>query len=254
MPYIRDQIDQLRSDSHALDTGDFLKWALRTFPTATFASSLGAEDQALLWLLEEAQASIEVFSLDTGRLPEESYQLLQKNRAFFKLAIRSYSPDAQELEALIAKGGPNLFYDSLDNRKACCAVRKVAPLQRALKGHAAWFTGMRRNQSTTRLGLDRVEWDDANQLVKLNPLADWSSSDVWDLITLHNLPYNSLHDKGYPSIGCAPCTRAVKPGEDERSGRWWWENPEHKECGLHVHNDPAAPARRVISGIASLKL
>ena len=247
-------IDALLQESHSLDTRDFIAWALAKFPNASFASSLGAEDQALLWLLQEAHAPVAVFSLDTGRLPEETYDLLQKNREFFSLPIQVYAPEAAAVEALVASGGPNLFYDSLAKRQACCAVRKVAPLRRALAGRDAWFTGMRRGQSSTRAGLQRIEWDAANGLVKLNPLIDWSHQDVWDLIERHELPYNAQHDKGYPSLGCAPCNRADKPGEDERSGRWWWENPEHKECGLHVHGDaPSAAPRKAIGGIGSLQ-
>ena len=248
------ELEILRTQSQNLDTRQFLRWALQKFPSAAFATSLGAEDQALLWLLQETDLEIKVFSLDTGRLPEETYDLLQRNKAFFRLPIKTYSPDAAELEALIAQGGPNLFYESLDKRKSCCAVRKVAPLKRALKGHSAWITGMRRNQSSTRLGLERLEWDEANGIYKLNPLADWSHTDVWDLIEREHLPYNALHDKGYPSLGCAPCTRAVKPGDDERSGRWWWENPENKECGIHVQNAEAAPARKPVGGIGMLKI
>lgn len=256
----REQIEELRRESAGLDTAAFVAWAAARFPGAAFATSLGAEDQALLWLIERAGADVAAFSLDTGRLPGETYELLQANREFFGTPIRSYAPDAAALEELLAAHGPNLFYRSLELRKACCAVRKVAPLRRALAGRPAWFTGMRRGQSGTRGGLERVEWDDANGLYKLNPLADWSAERVWALIRAEGIPYNALHDRGYPSLGCAPCTRAVAPGEDERAGRWWWEAPEHKECGLHVHGGPAGdgPAgdgpRKTVGGIGALNV
>jgi len=235
-----EQLKQLKAESADLSTADFLLWAIERFPDASFATSLGAEDQALLWLLEQSGKSLEVFTLDTGRLPEQTYELLQANRSFFRLPIKVMFPDTQALQSLVDQHGPNLFYDSLALRKACCGVRKVEPLKRALSGRSAWLTGQRREQSPTRSALERVEYDEANGLIKLNPLADWTSSQVWELIHSAKIPYNSLHDQGYPSLGCAPCTRAVKPGEDERAGRWWWEASEHKECGLHV----AVPAGR----------
>lgn len=234
-----------------LDTPAFVAWSLATFgpetsgPTLAFATSLGLEDQLVLALLDEALAAeaqpgsrVHAFTLDTGRLPAETYDLMQTNRGRFRLPVAPYAPDARAVEDLVARGGPNLFYDSVDNRKACCAVRKVAPLGRALTGRTAWITGLRRAQSVTRTDLSRVEWDAAHGLVKLNPLVDWTLDQVKAALEARSVPVNALHDRGYPSLGCAPCTRAVAPGEDERAGRWWWENPENKECGLHV--DPAS--------------
>jgi phosphoadenosine phosphosulfate reductase len=159
--------------------------------------------------------------------------------------VTAYAPDARAVEELVASGGPNLFYDSVENRKACCAARKVAPLGRALAGRSAWVTGLRRAQSVTRTDLARVEWDSAHGLVKLNPLVDWTLDQVKAALAQRAVPVNALHDRGYPSLGCAPCTRAVAPGEDERAGRWWWEHPEHKECGLHV--EPAPDAKKTFT-------
>jgi len=154
--------------------------------------------------------------------------------------VTSYVPEAHAVEALVAAGGPNLFYDSIENRKACCAVRKVVPLGRALVGRRAWITGLRRAQSVTRTDLQRIEWDAGHGLVKLNPLLDWTLDQVQSELEARHVPVNALHAQGYPSLGCAPCTRAVQPGEDERAGRWWWESADKKECGLHA--DPTAPA------------
>jgi phosphoadenosine phosphosulfate reductase len=199
-----------------------------------FANSLGAEDMALTDLIVKAGLPIEIFSLDTGRLPAETYDLMAAVDRHYGLKLKIYFPRPEAVETLVRNHGINAFYDSVALRKACCHARKVEPLQRALAGKRAWITGLRAQQATTRSGLPVQEYDDGNGLEKFNPLADWSEKEVWTYLKQHGVPYNALHDKFYPSIGCAPCTRAITPGEDVRAGRWWWESPESKECGLHV--------------------
>jgi phosphoadenosine phosphosulfate reductase len=170
-------------------------------------------------------------------LPQETYDLLQMARARYQLPIAVFAPESGDIERYIAANGPNGFYDSVALRQECCHLRKVKPLQRALAGKKSWVTGLRRSQSTGRSGIAAKEWDADHQLEKFNPLVDWSEQDVWDYLRAHDVPVNALHAQGYPSIGCAPCTRAIAPGEDVRAGRWWWENPEFNECGLHPHRD-----------------
>ncbi len=201
---------------------------------AAFANSLGAEDMVLTDLIVKAKLPIEIFSLDTGRLPAETYDLMAAVDRHYGLKLKLYFPQAEEVEAYVRQHGINAFYDSVTLRKACCYARKVEPLKRALAGKRAWITGMRAEQAATRGQLASREYDEGNGLEKFNPLADWSEKEVWTYIKQHGVPYNALHDKFYPSIGCAPCTRAISPGEDIRAGRWWWESPESKECGLHV--------------------
>lgn len=201
---------------------------------ATFANSLGAEDMVLTDLIVKAKLPIEIFSLDTGRLPLETYDLMAAVDKHYGLKLKIYFPQAEAVESFVRNHGINGFYDSVTLRKACCYARKVEPLQRALAGKRAWITGMRAEQAATRGNLAFREYDEGNGLEKFNPLADWSEKEVWTYIKQNAVPYNALHDKFYPSIGCAPCTRAISLGEDVRSGRWWWENPETKECGLHV--------------------
>lgn len=200
----------------------------------TFANSLGAEDALLTGLIAEYQPDIQQFVLDTGRLPEETLVLLDRVRQKWpQLHLKVYYPEAEQLQGWVTAEGVNAFYRSQELRKGCCAVRKLEPLKRALKARTAWITGLRREQSVTRDQLEYSEWDAGNGLQKLSPLYDWTETEVWAALRALKLPYNSLHDQGYPSIGCAPCTRAVPPGDDPRSGRWWWENPETRECGLH---------------------
>ncbi len=201
---------------------------------ATFSTSYGAEDMVLLDLISQRKLSIAAFTLDTGRLPEETYQLMQQVEERYGRVVEVMFPDAQRVQQLVAAQGINGFYDSVENRKACCGVRKVEPLARALKGKAAWVTGMRASQSVTRAGLAPSAPDAEYGLTKFNPLHDWSDADVWDYLREHSVPTNALHARGYASIGCAPCTRAITVGEDIRAGRWWWENADTKECGLHA--------------------
>ena len=215
--------------------------AARDFSPVTLSNSLGAEDMVLTDLIAKHQPDIEMFSLDTGRLPQQTYDLMQEVRARYAVPLKIYFPDAQQVEDYVAQNGVNGFYDSVDNRKSCCHIRKVEPLKRALAGKKAWVTGARREQAITRGALEVSSFDAVHGIQKFNPLFDWTTGEVWAYLKQHDVPYNKLHDQFYPSIGCAPCTRPVTPGEDIRSGRWWWENPESKECGLHV----AIPVKRV---------
>lgn len=209
----------------------------RRFQPAALASSLGAEDMVLTDLIVRHAPAIDIFTLDTGRLHAETYRLLQQITDHYALRIRMVYPSGGALERLVAEHGINGFFSSVASRKACCEVRKVEPLRRALAGKRAWITGLRRAQALTRAGLPLQEHDAANGLEKFSPLADWREQEVWAYLRAFRVPYNALHDRGFPSIGCEPCTRAVTPGEDIRAGRWWWEEPGGKECGLH-------PARR----------
>ena len=204
------------------------------YSPAVFANSLSAEDMVLTHLIVGEDLGIELFSLDTGRLPLETYDLIAEVKKHYGLTLTLYYPRHELVETYTRQYGINAFYESVDLRKGCCHARKVEPLQRALSGKKAWITGLRAQQSATRDGLPVHVFDTDNGLEKFNPLADWTEKEVWAYIQLNKVPYNALHDKFYPSIGCAPCTRAITPGEDIRSGRWWWENPASKECGLHV--------------------
>ena len=228
-----------------------LEWAMKVFDSKrlAIASSLGAEDQVLLDMAVEIDPTVRVFTLDTGRLFPETYELMERTIRRYGISLEVQFPEAQDVEAMVREKGPNLFYQSVENRKRCCFVRKVKPLGKVLATLDAWICGLRRSQSVTRNDVAPVEWDDQNGLVKINPLVDWSEEQVWEYIRERDVPYNSLHDRGFPSIGCQPCTRAVEPGDDPRSGRWWWERPEHKECGLH--GKPKA-AREVAVGRINL--
>ena len=200
----------------------------------TFANSMGAEDMVLTDIIQREQLPIEIFSLDTGRLPVETYDLIAEVEHTYNTKLKIFFPLAETVEQYVRLHGINAFYESVDLRKTCCHMRKVEPLGRALKDKKAWITGMRAQQSATRADLPIREFDAGNNLEKFNPLSDWTEQETWAYIRMHEVPYNKLHDQFYPSIGCAPCTRAVAIGEDVRAGRWWWENPDSKECGLHV--------------------
>ncbi|OGX34029.1 MAG: phosphoadenosine phosphosulfate reductase [Omnitrophica WOR_2 bacterium RIFCSPHIGHO2_01_FULL_48_9] len=201
-----------------------------------FATSLGEEDQVITDMIAKAAPQIEIFTLDTGRLFPETYELIAKTQKRYPLNFKIYYPDTKAVEAMVQAKGINLFYESVENRKLCCGVRKVEPLRRALANVDAWMTGLRREQAVTRSNLETVEWDEANQKIKINPLADWTLQQVHEYIKKNKVDINPLHAQGFISIGCSPCTRAVNPGEDIRAGRWWWEQPDQKECGLH--NNP----------------
>jgi phosphoadenosine phosphosulfate reductase len=213
--------------------GPLLAEIASAYSPAVLASSFGAEDMVLIDLIARNALPIGVFTLDTGRLPEQTLALVDRVRDRYVLPVDVYSPDAARVEPFVRTHGVNAFYQGVELRKACCAIRKTEPLARALTGRKAWITGLRREQSVTRSDVPYREFDTVHGLAKFNPLVDWTEEDVWAYIRARDVPYNALHDQGYRSIGCAPCTRAVEPGEDVRAGRWWWENPEHKECGLH---------------------
>ncbi len=221
-------------DQRIAHTGARLVDAVARHPAATFASSFGAEDMVILDLIVRLSIDVEIFTLDTGRLHEETHALIALARARYGRPIRMLAPDSAELEAYVATHGSNAFYDSVALRRRCCEIRKLGPLRRALAGKSLWITGLRRGQSAARADAGLLAYDESNGLMKLNPLVDWSEAHVADYVARHDVPVNVLHARGYPSIGCAPCTRAVQPGEDPRAGRWWWEQAGARECGLHV--------------------
>ncbi|MSQ41397.1 MAG: phosphoadenylyl-sulfate reductase [Dehalococcoidia bacterium] len=230
---------------------EVLKWGLERYGSRiALSSAFGAEDVALVDMLWRLDRKSRVFTLDTLRLPTETYQLMDLIKARYGTNLETYYPNLDTVAAMVKENGFNLFYRAVDFRKLCCGVRKVEPVERALKTVDAWITGLRRDQATTRANVGKVELDEAHPgLVKLNPLADWSSDQVWEYVRAYDIPYNELHDKNYPSIGCGPCTRAVLAGEDPRAGRWWWESdPNAKECGLHV-SDPLKDVHITIGGI-----
>jgi len=220
-----------------------LRWALDKFsPNVALACSFQAEESVLIDMMHRQRGSdFRIFTLDTGRLNQETYDCMDAIRERYRISVEVYFPDTVKVQDMVRAHGLNLFYSSIEQRKLCCAVRKVEPLNRALKNLSAWMTGLRREQAVTREGVSKVEVDnDHGGILKINPLVDWSHDEVWRYICDHNVPFNWLHTQGYPSIGCAPCTRAVKPGEDLRAGRWWWENSDTKECGLHIDSDASA--------------
>lgn len=231
MRLTNDQIQQIERASLA----EGLEIISNLFPgKVVFSSSLGQEDQVITDAVFKSNLPIKIFTLDTGRLFNESYELLERTVARYKKPIQVYFPDAKDVEEFVTTKGANSFYESVDNRKECCHIRKVKPLNRALHGAGVWITGLRAEQSENRKGMKMIEWLEDKQLYKYNPLLDWNYAEVLDYIKEFFVPYNTLHDRGFVSIGCAPCTRAIEPGEDPRAGRWWWETSK-KECGLHVH-------------------
>jgi phosphoadenosine phosphosulfate reductase len=231
---MKDKIAELNERFAKSTPQEMISWFVAEFPgSVAFSSSFGAEDQVITAMLAGISRDVHFFTLDTGRLFQETYDVMHITEQKYGIRFALFFPDAARVEEMVKNFGINLFYESFENRRFCCHVRKMEPLKRALSGVKVWITGQRKDQSVTRLGTGRIEWDAVNQVVKLNPLADWSNEDVWAYIRSEKIPYNELHDKGFPSIGCQPCTRAILPGEDLRAGRWWWELPEFKECGLH---------------------
>lgn len=200
---------------------------------AVFTSSFGAEDMVVTHMISILHLDIQIATIDTGRLPQHTYDLMDRTREQYGLLLHTYFPETDAVEEIVRNRGINLFYSSHENRKLCCGIRKVEPLERLLKGKKAWVTGIRSSQNNFRQNMKRIESDEIRNVVKFNPLIDWESEDIWNYVHDNGVPYNKLHDNGYPSIGCEPCTRAIKPGEDERAGRWWWES-DIRECGLHV--------------------
>jgi phosphoadenosine phosphosulfate reductase len=231
----KDEAAELNRRFEKASPQDLLAWALATHGRTVALAWSGAEDVAVLDMMGRIDPkAARVFTLDTGRLNPETYELIDEVRAKYGIEVEVVFPDAARVEAMVREKGVNLFYRSLENRKECCEVRKVEPLRRKLATLSGWITGLRRSQAATRGRLEKIEVDFAHgKIVKLNPLADWTTSQVFDYLKANGVPTNKLHALGYPSIGCAPCTRAVKPGEDERAGRWWWESADTKECGLH---------------------
>lgn len=213
-----------------------LQAAVDCFAPVTFASSMGAEDMVIADLIYRNDINIEIFTIDTGRLPTETYALMAASAKRYGQAVKVYMPRGDSLEKFTHQYGINGFFDSIDARKVCCHARKVEPLRRALAGKYAWVTGLRSGQASTREAVLTSAFDHGNGLQKICPLAQWSEAEVWQYLHAHEVPYNPLHDQGFPSIGCAPCTRAIQPDEDIRAGRWWWESQETKECGLHMVN------------------
>lgn len=224
---------ELEGQLSSLSAAEGLGLIADLFPNrVVFSTSLGQEDQVITQLIASQNLGIQIFSLDTGRLFPETLELLARTEAKFKTKIKVYYPETSAVENLVETIGINGFYESVENRKSCCFVRKVVPLRRALAGNEIWVTGLRAEQSANRSEMKRIEWDESNQIWKYNPLLDWSFDEMNTYIETHKIPYNPLHDRGFISIGCAPCTRAILPGEDARAGRWWWEDSK-KECGLH---------------------
>lgn len=228
---------ELEGQLNSLSAAEGLALIADLFPNrVVFSTSLGQEDQVITQLIATQNLAIQIFSLDTGRLFPETLELLARTEAKFKTKIKVYYPETSGVENLVETIGINGFYESVENRKSCCFVRKVVPLRRALAGNEIWVTGLRAEQSANRSEMKRIEWDESNQIWKYNPLLDWSFDEMNTYIETHKISYNPLHDRGFISIGCAPCTRAILPGEDARAGRWWWEDSK-KECGLHAKEE-----------------
>jgi len=231
---MRDKIAALNQKLAGTDAIGLLSYFLTEYKgEIALSSSLGLEDQVLTEMVCAIDKNVKIFTLDTGRLFPETYDLIHRTNQKYGILTIVYFPDAAQVEGMVHSKGINLFYNSVEDRKACCRIRKIEPLKRAFTGLKVWICGLRRDQSVTRAEMQPIEWDENNGLIKLNPLIDWSEEQVRHYIKEHKIPYNPLHDKGFPSIGCQPCTRAILPGEDLRAGRWWWENPDTKECGLH---------------------
>jgi len=216
----------------------FIEELTKQFPNqVTFSSSFSYEDQVISHDILSNNLPVKIFTLDTGRMFAETYSVWNSTNEKYQTRIKAYYPNEEALQNFVALKGPNSFYESVDNRKQCCGIRKVEPLKRALAGNAVWITGLRAEHSADRHNLPIIEWDEANQIIKYHPLLHWTFEGVKTYVKNNHIPYNPLHDKGFVSIGCAPCTRAIKPGEDFRAGRWWWEDADKKECGLHVHQE-----------------
>jgi phosphoadenosine phosphosulfate reductase len=229
-----------QTDFESLGAQEILSWAIKNYhPRIALSASFGGpEGMAVLHMMHAIEPTSRVCVLDTGRLPQATYDLMDRVRDRYGATIEVIFPRAADVEGMVREHGLNLFYESIEKRRLCCRIRKVEPLDRYLHGLDAWVSGLRRDQGVTRADTPKVEIDRAHGgIVKVNPLADWTAARVWEYIREHDVPVNRLHAKGYPSVGCAPCSRAIQPGEDERAGRWWWENPETKECGIHVDEE-----------------
>jgi phosphoadenosine phosphosulfate reductase len=232
---MKEKLEEIAEKIRGLDPVDALKHFAAQYPgEIVFSTSFGWEDQVITHMIFANDIPIEVFTLETGRLFPETYYVWNRTLEIYNKPIKAYFPQAEAVQAMVNKKGPNSFYESVENRKECCGIRKVEPLKRALNGNKLWVTGIRSEQSLNRHDMTDLEWDEQNQMVKFHPIFYWSLDEVKAYIKKNNIVYNTLHDKGFPSIGCAPCTRAVREGEDFRAGRWWWEDQSKKECGLHA--------------------
>ncbi|MFA6741667.1 MAG: phosphoadenylyl-sulfate reductase [Arcobacteraceae bacterium] len=229
----KELIQNINKELENKSTQEVIEYFLTKFKNVALSSSLAAEDQVLTDIILKQDKNATIFTLDTGRLHPETYDVMDATNLKYGVKIDVFFPKNEKVQELYQTQGVNGHYESINNRKNCCNIRKIEPLKRALKDVEVWITGLRAAQSVTRVDMPLVEWDENFKVIKVNPLINWTEKDVWDYIKENRVPYNKLHDKGFPSIGCAPCTRAIKDGEDIRAGRWWWENPEHKECGLH---------------------
>jgi len=230
------EVAELLQISQHFSIAETLSFLSERYPgQVIFSTSFGFEDQLITHEILSTGNAVDIFTLDTGRLFPETYSVWSATNNRYHTTIEAYYPDASQIGAFVSEKGPNAFYESVDNRKQCCYIRKVEPLKRALAGRKIWITGLRSEQSANRETMQLFEWDAGNQIIKYQPLLHWSTDEVRSYISQHNIPYNPLHDRGFISIGCAPCTRAIRPGEDFRAGRWWWEDASKKECGLHAH-------------------
>lgn len=235
---LKNDISGLLHQLSGLKINEFLELLSKKYPgQVTFSSSFSYEDQVITHEILSNHLPIKIFTLDTGRMFPETYSVWSSTNAKYGTNITAYYPNAEALQKFIQEKGPNSFYESVENRKGCCGIRKVEPLKRALAGNAIWITGLRAEHSSDRHDLPILEWDESNQIIKYHPILHWTTEETKQYISDNSVPYNPLHDKGFVSIGCAPCTRAIKPGEDFRAGRWWWEDADKKECGLHVHDE-----------------
>ena|SRR5665647_65664 len=240
-PALKNNISRVEEQLNVLSIDEVLADLSKQFPgQVTFSTSFSFEDQVITHKILSNQLPISIFTLDTGRLFAETYSVWSATNERYHSTIKAFYPDNSLLETFVAEKGPNSFYESVENRKACCYIRKVDPLKRALRNNAIWITGLRAEHSADRHNMPQVEWDESNGLIKYHPILHWTTEEVKEFINQNNIPYNPLHDKGFVSIGCAPCTRAIKPGEDFRAGRWWWEDNTKKECGLHVHHQASS--------------
>jgi phosphoadenosine phosphosulfate reductase len=227
-------VEFLNTELHGVSIAEKLKFLVESYPgKVVFTTSFGYEDQVITDIIFSNDIPVEVVTLDTGRLFEETYKVYRSTLEKYKKPIKAFYPPTEKVEQLLNEKGPFSFYDSLENRKECCFIRKVIPLKRALEAHKIWITGLRASQSENRSDLFEFEWDAGNEIIKYNPLLEWSLEQVKEYVLQNHVPYNVLHDKGFVSIGCEPCTRAIQPGENFRAGRWWWEQNSGKECGLH---------------------
>ena len=237
---LKHHITSIIQKTAVLDIDEVLIELTKEFPgQVTFSTSFSFEDQVITHKILSHQLPITIFTLDTGRLFPETYSVWSATNEKYNTHIKAYYPDHTLLENFVAAKGPNSFYESVENRKGCCYIRKVDPLKRALKNNAIWITGLRAEHSADRHDMPQIEWDESNQIIKYHPILHWTTEEVKQYISQNNIPYNPLHDRGFVSIGCAPCTRAIRPGEDFRAGRWWWEDSTKKECGLHIHEETA---------------